>query len=371
MRKKIIALLLCVCLAAGFLSMGSASGTVYFTAVNNTLLELRADRMPKYYGGDMYLPVSVFASASLFSIGGVDTLMIYKGEKKLTFTVSTGMTQTEDGLIYDHIPAKLSSGAFYVPARAVCDYFGLQYELASADPAPVVRIISATNVINIKTFIGLNRQNMQAAYDAYYVPAQPSGSPGATPPVTDPAVTPTGPVSYAGITLQPCFFGFEGEALGDTLAALDPYVQAGYRVTFYLTERELLENAVLVRALCGAGHSVGIRLQDGDFEEYRRAAALLFDAAMVRTALVCAPGPAEDAAQVMAGENGLAFHTFSRTASGRVSVASVTGALPTAATRQILGFSCEESVIRALPGIFAYIQFREYTVARVTEITGL
>ena len=60
MKKRVLALALCLCLLAGVLTLSraEAAGSICFISVNDNLLEL--SYQPYFYGGVTYLPYRIF-----------------------------------------------------------------------------------------------------------------------------------------------------------------------------------------------------------------------------------------------------------------------------------------------------------------------
>jgi hypothetical protein len=66
MKKRPVCFLLAVLLTVGFLLLPSAAeDSIFFTAINNTLLELTDDTMPVSYNSVIYVPSSLFNSTAL------------------------------------------------------------------------------------------------------------------------------------------------------------------------------------------------------------------------------------------------------------------------------------------------------------------
>lgn len=368
MRRRTAAFLLAALLVACIIPLATtaASGTVYFTGINDELLPLSSGSMPRYFDGSMYVPHSVFRRVGLGAVASQDALLVYKGtEKSLSFNISDGSVETEDGLIYFTAPAKLSGGTVYAPLEYICNYFGLTYSYISAAPASVVRICGSSGaMLNDKTFVGIHQSTMDAEYNAYF---------GTEPDPTDSVVTetPTTPlpdVSYSRVTLLPCFYGFEDGAIKDVLDILQAY---GYKGTFYVTETDIIENADLLRRMLGEGHSIGIMLESGDLEEYTAASSLLFEATMSRTLLVSCTGNLSEAAETAAREYGLVFTQFERTFSGKLYSSTITDAFSKAnGTAQILGFTCDAGVLKVMGSVISYISDYKYNVAPISEISA-
>ena len=65
MIKRIVAALLCALLMLSDIQWAQAAGTVYFTAVNETVLELSDANMPFWSNGYIYVSSNMFADKEL------------------------------------------------------------------------------------------------------------------------------------------------------------------------------------------------------------------------------------------------------------------------------------------------------------------
>ena len=130
-KKRWIVFCLLAALAVGLMIPSVfADETVYFTAVNNTLLELSAETMPVVQNSMIYVPSSVFNTRSLstwayYSRGG-QSVLISDGTKELYFDMSAGNSHDREENTYQYA-AIYANDTAYVPAFFVADYFGLGY----------------------------------------------------------------------------------------------------------------------------------------------------------------------------------------------------------------------------------------------------
>ena len=62
MKQRAAAVLLVVCMALGLSTLSAAAGrSVYFLAVNDTVLSLSDETMPFWENGYLYIPSTIFA----------------------------------------------------------------------------------------------------------------------------------------------------------------------------------------------------------------------------------------------------------------------------------------------------------------------
>lgn len=373
MKRWITALAALLCVISVILTSGKAAGTVYFSVINNTILPLDDTTMPRFYGGQIYLPSSFFSSEELgvYSVAGAELARIYSGAKILNFDVSKGtITDQNDTQYYSYSPRSYS-GIVYVPANFVCGFFGLmQPAVIDAEPADIVRVRTNAQTINDATFAHIEsiKTQLQDAYDKYTGVPISSASPTSPEPVE-----PTYPDVYVYLS----FFDLSG---GRLKSILDKLASANYKACFFVTADEMAANADLLRHAVCKGHTIGVRLTsgtaDGAYREYQEVSALLFEAAQVRTVLVTAIGDtAEDAeaavaAENMARERSLVYWrvTKSYEAGARLSVAGLTGGLSTVkGTRESLCFACADKTADVLRSFLSYLSQQKYSVRRIVE----
>ena len=366
-RVVVIFILICTVFAS-FLPSSSSAGYVFFTAVNNSLLPLGESTMPTYFGGTLHVPYSAFYSSGVnyVSSGNGEIVDLYKGLKRMEFDAAKNTTADQDGAQYSGISAKQYNGTLYIPVGFVCNFFNISFSLISADPAPILRIKSSTDIFNDKTFVGRFKTQMQTMYDDYTSAAPISPTPPSPPPTAPLTPTPSQPLpTYRGVTLYLSFYGISPDY---TPAILDALAAANCKGCFFVTASEIAGNADLIRRIAGTGNSVGIWLDTGSYDEYTSANALLFEAAKLTAVLTASPPAAEAAAKDTATAHSLVYMDFSNRFDSDSSAAagSITGSLSqTAGASQSLLFLCGQAA--ALPGVLQYITQYQYTVTLATE----
>ncbi len=313
-KKRWVSLCLLAALALGLMVPSAfAESTVFFTAVNNTLLELTAETMPVSHNSLIYVPCSVFNTRALdtwaYYSRGSQTVLISDGEKELYFDMSAGDSYDREEERYRYAAIYLNDTA-YVPAFFVADYFGLGYSYIRREERHIVRITKGS-VLSDEEFFNAAASLMELRLNQYLgaqetpaptpspAPAEtPAPEPPATPaptpvpsapPAETPAPTPTPNADRSDVHVHLCFLGLGSgsgellETLGDTPAC------------FFASAEEIYENADLVRRILGSGSSVGLRVRASLAEEAGDFRAALRDTAMCASFLACAAGLEEDA----------------------------------------------------------------------------
>ena len=363
MRKKVVSVVLCfvlMCSFAVFLSQ-AAPTVVFYTAVNDTILPLNAETMPIYFNGMLYVPYRVFVAAGIYaSASPADgNVLMYKSGKSLDFDLSGGTVKTDEAIIYKSVPARIVNGTFYLPVDYVCQYFGLEPRVIPYDPASIIRIISGA-VINEKTLLGRNETLLTSYYNDYIGQAVLPG-------VTSPAnPEPTAPITYENVTINLSFYKLSQESVVQVLATLSSF---GYRGNFFAAYDDIIANPGLFRRIVGSGHTVGIWLESGTYDEYVKASEVLYEAAKIRTVLVSADSTI-DIVNLMAENNELILCRASNTFGfdPTVTTGNITSELPqTPGAHENLLFSCEPAVSEPFMGVLSFLRRNQYTIAKISE----
>lgn len=372
-RAKLVSLLLALALAAALaLPAARATEDVLFAGLNNKLFPLSKETMPRYFGGLVYMPYTFFSSDDMgiyfASNSKEDTVLIYSSAKRLIFNVRNGTVYDQDSK--QLFPsAREADGVVYVPVALICSFFGMDYSVISAEPADIVRIKSDKNILNDRTFASFFKPTMQAYYNEYMGISEPSPGPGA-PSSPSPTETPVEPPkeTYPGVTL---FLGFFTLDPGHTETVLQLLATARYRACFFATAEDALENADLLRRVVAGGHTLGIWLKEGTFEEYEEAASLIFEAVKIRPLIISSEPGATDASAAMARERRLIYWSPTRRYTKDFTVNGFTNQLATrTGARESLFFACSEKTVSNLGPILSYLRDRAYSVRRITETSA-
>ena len=281
---------ICFCLLAALvlgLTVPSvlAEDTIFFTAVNNTLLELTAETMPVVHNSMIYVPWSVFNTRSLstwaYYARGSQTVLISDGTKELYFDMGAGNSYDREDKTYRYAAIYMNDTA-YVPTLFVADYFGLTYSYIRRDSWHIVRITTGS-ALSDEDFFNAAAPLMESRVNQYLGPqetdapqptatAVPTATPTEPPPTQTPAPTPTPERSHVAVRL-----GFLG--LGEeTAAILDALGEE--KACFFATAEEIYDWPDLTRRILGSGHALGMRIRRDTAEEYEDFCEALRDTAM-------------------------------------------------------------------------------------------
>ena len=382
MKRRIIVIIVVICLAAVFMpTVSYAAITPYFMAVNDTLLPFNDDTMPFVSGGVIYVPYKMFFDAGVWSVAAEDMerARLYRGNKGLDFYTSSGLTQDQNGNTLYWPAARRIGSRFYVPLYQVCEFFDLMTpqiidipsSIIPEEQMRVIRIRSAEG-LNDPTFVGLNRDEIRAAYDAYFGPhIQPSpsdlpdNSPGETPspPIEEP------PETYQDVTIYISFNNISAGGSDVLLELLDANAESDYKFCFFVNEDDVNNDPGLIRRIYACGHTIGIWLKTGTVAEYKKTSALLFEAAKVKTVLA-STGRISDNAMAALRAGGIVLWGAGQSLvyDDTLSVAEVTEMIPKeSGARLNLMSSCSENAALMLSGILSYLRENEYTIERIKE----
>ncbi|MBR4691629.1 MAG: hypothetical protein IKP17_02595 [Oscillospiraceae bacterium] len=291
-RKRWICFLLLAALLAGLAALPiAAEDTVFFTAVNNTLLELDAATMPVIYSSLIYVPGTLFNNRALDTYAYYSResqmVLISDGEKILYFDMSAGDSYDNEDTRYRYAALYVNDTA-YVPAYFVAEFFGLGYSYIRREGRHIVRITKGSAMSDDEFFSAASslmetRLNQYlSAETAAPTPAEttPAPTPTATArPTPPPTATPTPDIDRSGVRVRLCFLGLNGGS-GEVLDALD-----GTSACFFCTAEELYAHAALARRILGSGCSLGLLIREDPEKEYPAFHRALRDTAMAASFL--------------------------------------------------------------------------------------
>ena len=188
MKKKLIALLctLALALVLPLLPGPATASGPFFLGLNDTLVPNSAQTTPIQSGGWVYVPVTAFNSRVTGVNFGVyygitennESLIFYNlSGKNLTFNLVDG-TATAEGAD-PPVPSKVlrRNGSYYVPAYAICQYFGLSYSFNTTEFGPLLRIKDGKAVLGDALFINSTASMMRSRYNAYQASLTPPPEP--------------------------------------------------------------------------------------------------------------------------------------------------------------------------------------------------
>ncbi|MEL4859698.1 hypothetical protein AAEU42_00450 [Pseudoflavonifractor phocaeensis] len=302
MKKRLAALLCAVVLlcAAALPRAEAAASTVYLLATNDKMCDLPGGLLPVAVSGTIYVPYLVFDKATT----GVDLgvyygltqergtiLTLYSLSGYLTFTVNMGICVDNQDTQMD-FRAVIRNGVVYVPAAAVCNFFGLTYSfLPTTDRGTLIRITNSSSTLSDSVFLSSASGGMNHRYNNIINGQEPM----ATPAVNNPAPTaPPQPSSTPapGSTTKEdvhVYLAVDASQAGEGLLSLFP---SSTHALFLFTPDSLAPQSALIRQAVAAGHSVGL-IVDGSaedaLEQLERGNELLTHIARIRTRIVSAP----------------------------------------------------------------------------------
>jgi len=277
-------------------SPGRAALTgVYFTAVNEDLLELDADTMPFTSGGVLYVANTVFIGTDL-DVRYVrnDTMglaVLYTNKADLRFDLVNQTIYDKDGNTYSGRAVERNGYVFF-PLSLVCRCFGLDWSYNRTDTIPLIRITSPSAILSDEAFLSAAAELMGARCAEYEASlAAPDDGGAAVQPQPPEIVVP--PVVQAAEG-QRVYLIAASKATADTRAAME--LLGDIKATFLLTV-EQMEDGDLVRSLVARGHSVALlaigETEDALAEELSRARNLMWQSGCCWLELVWYGGGAD------------------------------------------------------------------------------
>ena len=278
MKKKILAL---VCAAALTLSLlvvpSSASNSLFFLSLNDTLAPQSVQTTPIQHSGWVYVPVTAFNNRVTRINFGVyygftdnnESLIFYNlSGKTMTFNLVDGTASATGG--DPPVPSKVvrQNGTYYVPAYAVCRYFGLSYSFCTTDYGPFLRIKDSSAVLSDSLFISSASSMMRSRYNSYYNQSGSSnnngnGNTNPTPPeVEEPQVTQENAPTFS------LYVGLRASQGTDITATLNALANVKATAVVFFPADTLAAFGDQIRQAAGRGHKVGL-IPVGDTAEER------------------------------------------------------------------------------------------------------
>lgn len=234
---------------------------VYFTAVNEQLLDLSGETMPFLYGGVWYVSSRLFEGTDLgvsyARIYNANQAMLYNARIDLRFDLDAQTATDRNGNSYNGYAIE-RGGVIFFPLPLVCSRFGLRWSITDTETVRLIRVKSAGAVLTDQEFVDAASQMMRTRYSEYEravtaAEETPGGGPQQQPP-DDP------PLAAEG---QKVYLIIDSQSPEQTLSLLSRLEDR--QATFLLTAGEM-EQADLVRALVAGGHGLAVQTQ-GETEE--------------------------------------------------------------------------------------------------------
>lgn len=388
--RRMISLILAVLLAAVLLILPTlAQDGIYFTAINNTILELNDKTMPVKHKGVYYVPSSVFNSTELktYSIYFKNRQMVMLSDldRTLYFDMGAGSCYDENDETFPYV-AIYHNDTAYLPALFTADYFGIEYDYLISDYAPVIRLTKGEVLSNDLFLVGAaaimsSRLNQYLSEHATPTPtetAEPTEQPVETPLPTEPPIPTIQPTvtPQPSITPQPTasprpvrsnvevYIAVLG--LGNDSAAIaEMMLKRAYVPCFFLSCEEIRTQADTVRKLQGVGCGIGILIDQDPSQEYEEASILLREAARAYTFLIAAASPLTAETRDLAETTGLRFWCAQTPESDPYVLIDE---LDRSVDRCDLVLDGEMRIGQATR-LADYLQADSYTVKQITELT--
>lgn len=289
--KKFLALLCAVAVGLTLLVLpSSATGSLFFLSLNDTLPAQSVQTAPIQSSGWVYVPTGVFNSRTTGINFGVyygltddnESLVLYNlSGKTMTFHLDTDTATTSTG--ETPVPGRVlrQNGQYYVPAYAVCRFFGLTYSFYSTDYGPLLRIKDGNAVLNDNLFLSsatsILRSRTNSNGNSTPTPAPPSSPTTPTVPTapTQPT-TPSDPVTPdVPDTAEPAptfslYLAVRAQAGEDITATLNAVLSTGAIPIVFFPADQVTQCADQVRQAAGRGCHVGL-IPGGDNGEAKLA----------------------------------------------------------------------------------------------------
>lgn len=310
--KTTISLLCATALTLALLILpSSASEDLFFLSANDTLVVQTSQTTPIQHGGWIYVPVSVFNSGVTGVNFGIyygftdnnETLVLYNlSGKTMTFNLQTGTAVVLSG--ETPVPGKVvrQNGVYYVPAYAVCQYFGLKYSFHSTEYGPFLRIKDGNAMLSDALFLNSAASIMRSRVNGYHQNQAPNGggnqNGGSTIPIpsvpgnpgnpgsTERPVAPNVPVvpsvpSSPNVPVPPeipdsappaptfsLYLGVQASPKTSITATLNALNRVGAGGVVFFPSGAVEECADQIRQAAGRGHKVGL-IPEGDTSAQR------------------------------------------------------------------------------------------------------
>lgn len=280
---------------------GAPSTPVYLLVANDKFCDLPGGALPVAINGIIYIPYSTFDR----NLTGVDLGVYYgitpehgtvltlysRNRTTLTFHLNSSLCEDDQGNVMNFSPTT-RNGIPYVPAAAVCNFFGLQYSfLPTADRGTVIRISDlSTPHMDDSTFLTSARSAMTTRYNQILQSLSPQPSVPAATSTPAPAVSHSPAGSNEDIRI---YLSLDASQWAGDLTSLFP---TGVHALLLFTPDSLTEQSALIRRAVAAGHSVGILLEGSmdaptALAELDRANDLLSHIARIKTRIAALSTP--------------------------------------------------------------------------------
>ncbi len=291
--RRFVGILLSALMLTAVLSPISGAGpTVYFTSVNDTILNLNDETMPFWQGSMLYIPHTALDDGRVPKELGI--YCSYNHEKQLVTLIQSRKVLIADiaaGTIYDRDENYYAGKAIvrgdiaFLPVETVVRYFDLQYSYTKVTNGYLVRIRDSNAVLSDSRFIDAATAPMAQRYSQYEKAHT-------TDTRTEDAAVP-GSESTTARTAYPVFLVSDASASEAILSAI-----GGGTATFLLDASALAGTDDLLRRVVASGSALALRIDasadaEKTIDAIVRANDALWAACNQKTRLVFLSGAAE------------------------------------------------------------------------------
>ena len=288
--KKVLTAAVCAALLLGLLVPASAAN-VNLMAVNDRVLDLTAENMPRTVGGVLYVPYTMLSNQVNGINLGVSALysttrrpvLVTDSQKGIIFDIQ-GNTATDLNGYPVTARAMVRNAMVFLPIDWICQYFGTISCTRTRTPyGTLIRVTNSAAILSDQDFADAAgpqlADNLRRYLDSGAAGENRDPIPSGGAETSDP---PSGAELFlalrAGAAAQDCAQVLEGRE---------------QRALFLFTGEELAREGDLVRRVVGAGHTVGLVLMEDDptgcLAEAEWGRELLAAAARCQALIVSAP----------------------------------------------------------------------------------
>ena len=281
MKKRLAAIVLCLALLASLLldATPSRAATIYFSAANDTLLELSDNTMPFWNGNLLYVPASIFSSGGLNIKVSYNTakrtLILRQSQYRLICNLASSMTIDSNGTMYDFLAVE-RNGTVFLPINETCRLLGFSCVTRTVAGGNLVRIRNSSASLSDDAFLSAAAPMIASQYAEYKALHSQDDSADLEPE--------TNRYLHLALTVR------SAAAMKNWL---DVCSATSHRVTFFLTEDFLLDSADnradLIRRALAEGHTLGLASDTANrftaLDELERGNRALAEIACVKTRL--------------------------------------------------------------------------------------
>ena len=352
-----------------------AANTVYFTAINNTLLELDDQSMPYMQNGTIFLPCSVFNSSELGTYclysRNKQQVMISDLDNILYFDMSAGNSYDDRDTTYPYA-AIYHNDTAYIPAFFTASFFGIQVSYIRNDYAPIIRLTKG-NVLSDNDFLRGAAAIMETRLSQYNSsppahegslsdPGKTAATTTATPLPTDtPAPTPTPRQSRSEVEVYIAFLGLSE----NSDACADIMRSKGFNPCFFIETDDLRQYPDVVRKLNGIGCGIGLLFKENPEKEYEEFSELLRESVREVTFLLASASPLSPETAKKVQESGLILWCAQEP---DIDINQLIMNLDTTENRYDLILGSNVSVNR-VTRLANYLRSESFAVKEITELT--